>query len=42
MIHRTPLFVTLPFLGDAANYTSLLALTERSSNNILAVVRLES
>jgi hypothetical protein len=42
MIHRSLLSVTLPFLGDAANCTSLLALTERSSNNILAVVRLES
>ena len=42
MMHRTLLSVTLPFLGDAANCTPLLALTEGSSDNILAVGRLES
>ena len=42
MIHRSLLSVTLSFLGDAANCTPLLALTESSGDNILAVVRLKS
>jgi len=42
MMHRSLLSVTLPFLGDAANCTPLLALTERRGDNILAVVRIKS
>ncbi|SUZ78737.1 uncharacterized protein METZ01_LOCUS31591 [marine metagenome] len=41
MTCRSLLFVTLLFLGDAANCTLLLALTEGSGDNILAVGRLE-
>ena len=41
MTCRSLLFVTLLFLGDAANRTLLLALTEGSGDNILAVGRLE-
>ncbi|SVA76007.1 uncharacterized protein METZ01_LOCUS128861 [marine metagenome] len=42
MMHRSLLSLTLLFTGDAPNRTPLLALTEGSGDNILAVGRLES